>query len=269
MTTTPVRFVLDGREVEVHVREDETLLETLRDRLGVLTVKDGCAPQGQCGACMALIDGAAKTTCSRTTKKTGGHRVVTLAGLEPATRERLVEAFAGAVQCGFCLPAVALHAVCFTEHHPHPSDEEIHHHFDQNLCRCTGYAGLLEGVKRYAQGVDHEGRVSTAGIGASLRHPEAHARVLGERPFVSDLAPEGMLHGALFFSSEARAQVVAIDTSRALALPGVFAVLTAKDIPGDRMTGLIYKDWPVMVGVGEETRCVGDVLASVAAIDAH
>lgn len=272
MTNTPprpVRFVLDGREVEVLVREDETLLETLRDRLGVHTVKDGCSPQGQCGACMALVDGAAKTTCSKTTTKVEGRRVVTLAGLDGATRARLVAAFSGGVQCGFCLPAIALHTVSFVEQHPHPSDDEIHHHFDQNLCRCTGYTRLLEGVKRYAEGVDPKGAVSAAGIGASLSHPDARARVLGERPFVNDLAPDGLLHGALLFSPEARAQVVAIDTSRALAHPGVLAVLTAKDIPGERMTGLIYKDWPVMVGVGEETRCVGDVLASVAAVDAH
>lgn len=265
----PVRFVLDGREVEVFVREDETLLETLRDRLGVHTVKDGCSPQGQCGACMALVDGAAKTTCSKTTTKVEGRRVVTLAGLDVATRERLVAAFSGGVQCGFCLPAIALHTVSFTEHHPRPSDEEIHHHFDQNLCRCTGYTRLLEGVKRYAEGVDPQGAVSVSGIGASLPHPDARARVLGERAFVNDLVADGMLAGALLFSPEARALVVRIDTSRALAHPGVLAVLTAKDIPGERMTGLIYKDWPVMVGVGEETRCFGDVLASVAAVDAH
>lgn len=268
MTLVPVRFTLDGREVEVLVREHETLLETLRERLGVHTVKDGCSPQGQCGACMALIDGQAKTTCSRSTLKTAGHEVVTLAGLPEPVRERLVAAFSGAVQCGFCLPGIAIHTACFTAQHPHPSREEVHHHFDQNLCRCTGYQKLLQGVERFAEDMAHE-LSQVAGVGHPLEHVEARARILGERPFVDDLQAEGLLHGALLFAPEPRALVRGIDISKALAHPGVVAVLTAADIPGQRMTGLIHKDWPVMVAVGEETRCVGDVLVSVAAIDVH
>ncbi len=280
MNETPVevRFTLNGQDVALLVRRDEMLLETLRERLGIHSVKDGCNGQGQCGSCLALVDGAAKTTCSKPTTKVAGHEVVTLEGLPPAVRERLVHAFSsvGAVQCGFCLPAIALHTASFVDHHEVPTRDEIHHHFDQNLCRCTGYQKVMQAIEKYAalaRGEDLPGPSATVGtsqgVGASLPHVEARGRILGERPFVADLAPPGLLHGVVVLSPHPRAKVLGIDTMRASALPGVHAVLTAADIPGDRFTGLIYKDWPVMVAVGEETRCTGDVLAIVAADDEH
>jgi xanthine dehydrogenase molybdenum-binding subunit len=90
---------------------------------------------------------------------------------------------------------------------------------------------------------------------------------LGDRPYVDDLQRPDMLHGAVVLSPHARARVVRIDTSVAQALPGVIAVATAKEVPGDRWVGLLYDDWPVFVAEGEEVRCVGDVLAAVAAED--
>jgi xanthine dehydrogenase molybdenum-binding subunit len=90
---------------------------------------------------------------------------------------------------------------------------------------------------------------------------------LGTRPFVNDLEAPGLLYGAITFSAHARALVKRIDISKALALPGVVCVATAKDVPGDRWVGQIYKDWPCFVAEGEEVRYVGDVLAAVAAVD--
>ncbi len=93
--------------------------------------------------------------------------------------------------------------------------------------------------------------------------------MLGTRPYVADLQREGLLHGALAFSAHPRARVLRIDTRAARALPGVRAVVTAADVPGQRWYGLLYADWPGFVAEGEEVRCVGDVLAAVAADDAH
>ena len=83
---------------------------------------------------------------------------------------------------------------------------------------------------------------------------------LGERVFVADMKEPGMLFGALRFSDHPRAKVLRVDVSKALEVPGVVRVLTSKHIPGTRIVGMIFKDWPVMVAEGEETRYIGDVL---------
>jgi xanthine dehydrogenase molybdenum-binding subunit len=106
-------------------------------------------------------------------------------------------------------------------------------------------------------------------VGQSLERIGSVPTVLGDRPFVDDIKVDGMLHGALTLSAHPRARVLSIDTTRARALPGVHSVLTAADVPGERWYGLLYNDWPGFVAVGEEVRCVGDVLAAVAAVDRH
>jgi xanthine dehydrogenase molybdenum-binding subunit len=103
------------------------------------------------------------------------------------------------------------------------------------------------------------------GVGASAARHRGGELTLGTRPFVGDMEAPGMLHGAVVLSPHARARVVRIDTRQAQALPGVAAVATARDVPGDRWVGQLYADWPVLVAEGEEVRCVGDVLAVVAA----
>ncbi len=107
------------------------------------------------------------------------------------------------------------------------------------------------------------------GVGARLARYDAVRTALGERPYVDDLDRPGLLHGALVLSPHARALVRRIDTSKARAHPGVVAVVTAADVPGERWYGLIEHDWPGFVAEGEEARCVGDVLAAVAAVDRH
>jgi len=107
-----VEFTLNGRAVRVEPRPDESLLETLRERCGIRSLKDGCAPQGQCGCCLALIDGNAKVTCAMTARSAAGREILTLEGLPDADRDLFSKAFAAAagVQCGFCIPGIALRA---------------------------------------------------------------------------------------------------------------------------------------------------------------
>ncbi|HEY6029280.1 MAG TPA: molybdopterin cofactor-binding domain-containing protein, partial [Gaiellaceae bacterium] len=112
--------------------------------------------------------------------------------------------------------------------------------------------------------LDRSGRVGSRT--ARYLGPEL---ALGDKPFVGDLTAPGMLHGALRFSDHPRAKVLRIDTSAALAHPGVVAVLTAADVPGERVQGSLTKDWRQLVAVGEETAYVGDVLAAVAADSRH
>jgi selenium-dependent xanthine dehydrogenase len=269
-----VGFTLNGRPVHVEVRDDESLLETLRERCGIRSLKDGCAPQGQCGCCLALVDGHAKVTCAMTAGSAQGKEILTLEGLTEDDRRLFARAFAAAagVQCGFCIPGIALRAKHLLDQHLAPSRAEIARAIDVHLCRCTGYKKIIDAIELMARGRRGEPipePLADGGVGARLTRYDAVRLALGDRPYVADLDRPGLLHGALALSQHARARIVRIDTSRAEALPGVVRVVTARDVPGNRWYGLIEQDWPGFVAEGEEARCVGDVLAAVAACDRH
>lgn len=265
-----VSFTLNGQPVQITPRPDETLLEALRGRCGILSTKDGCSPQGQCGCCLAVVDGAAKTTCAMPAAKVAGRQVLTLEGVPTADRELIARSFVAAagLQCGFCIPGIALRAKHLVDKNAEPSRAEIAKAIDGHLCRCTGYVKIIDAIELYARARRGQAdpQPGTDGrVGQSLARVQGERMSLGDRPYVDDLTREGMLHGALVLSPHARAKVVRIDTTRARALPGVAAVATAADVPGQRWYGLILKDWPGFVAEGEEVRCVGDVVAAVAA----
>jgi xanthine dehydrogenase molybdenum-binding subunit len=267
-----INLTVNGVPKTLDVRAGETLLETLRERCGLHSLKDGCAPQGQCGCCLALIDGQAKTTCAIAAEKCDGKRIVTLEGVAPSDRDLLARAFVSSagIQCGFCIPGIALKTKHLVEKTPQPSRQEIATALDAHLCRCTGYVKVIDAVEQYArakQGEPIPELPETGGVGASLPRYQGLETVLGDRPYVADLTRPGMLHGAVVFSPHPRAKVKGIDVSAAKALPGVRCVATAADVPGQRWYGLLYADWPGFVAVGEEVRYVGDVLAAVAAAD--
>ena len=267
-----LRFTLNGVEKRVTPRAGESLLETLRTRCGILSTKDGCQPQGQCGCCLALVDGLPKVTCAMPAENAAGKEVVTLEGLPESERERIAASFVNVagLQCGYCIPGIALQAHRLLDKNPEPSRDEIARALAGHLCRCTGYTKILDAIEVLARsrrdGVVPE--VETSGrVGDSLARFTGEELTLGERPYVDDLELPDMLHGAVVLSAHARARVRSIDVSRAAAVPGVEAVLTAADVPGERWYGLLYPDWPGFVAEGEEVRCVGDVLAAVAAVD--
>jgi len=267
-----VVFTLNGVTRRSEIAPGETLLELLRERCGLTSLKDGCRPQGQCGACLALLDGHPKVTCAIPAEQADGHSIVTIDGLTSADRELLARCFAeaSAVQCGFCIPGIALRAVSLLDRNPTPTRDEIARAIDVHLCRCTGYVKIIDAIELMAQargGDRPDARPDASGVGASVPRYQAADLVLGQRAFVDDMTRPAMLHGAVALSPHARAKVLRIDTSRALALPGVVAVVTAEDVPGDRWCGLIEPDWPCLVAEGEEVRYVGDVVAAIAAVD--
>ncbi len=271
---TPIRFLLNGRPVEVSVRDDESLLETLRERCGVISPKDGCRPQGQCGCCRVLVNGNPKVSCAMPAASAHGKEILTLEGFETLERERLALAFtaAGGLQCGFCIPGIAVRAKALVDRNPRPTRAEIAKAIEGHLCRCTGYVKIVDAIDLYAKarrGEPVPAPLADGGVGARLARVGAPALALGDRPYVADMTRPGVLHGAVLLSPHARALVKRIDTSRARALPGVAVVATAADVPGSRFVGLLYADWPVFVAEGEEARCVGDVLCAVAATDEH
>jgi carbon-monoxide dehydrogenase small subunit len=148
-----VAFVLNGRPREVDVLPSETLLDVLRDRLGVFDVKEGC-DEGVCGACTVLLDNRPVSSCLVLAPSVREHHVLTLRGLERAGGlHPLQEAFVrhGAVQCGFCTPGMLLTALAFLERHPDATREQIRHALEGNLCRCTGYTKIVDAVEAYAR----------------------------------------------------------------------------------------------------------------------
>ena len=269
-----IEFTVNGQTHEVLPHEGESLLSTLRNRCGVLSVKDGCQPQGQCGCCLALIDGKPRVTCATLTSKCAGKDILTLEGLPEAERERVARAFVAAagLQCGFCIPGFALRAKALLDKTPDPSRAEIAKAIDVHLCRCTGYKKIIDAVELIGAAQRGEGEpvlCDEGEVGKSLRRYRGVDLVLGDRDYVADMDREGTLHGAVTLSPHPRAKVVRIDTSKAKAVPGVVAVATYRDVPGKRWYGLIYPDWPGFIAEGEEVRCVGDFLAAVAAVDEH
>lgn len=261
-----VSFVLNGQEVEVDA-EHPHLLSALRDELDVISPKDGCAPSGQCGCCTVLIDGKARIACSTSLDKAAGSEVVTLEGVDPAEVDRMADAFSacGALQCGFCTPGIVMRAKALIDKDGAAlTREKAARHLGGNLCRCTGYIKVLDAVEALAQD-EIPVSIRPGGVGSSGVKYEGRELSVGQRPFIDDLRVEGMLHGALHLSAHARADVLAIDTSAAAAVPGVRGVFTADDIPGARRVGIIHKDWPVMIPVGGRTSYRGDVLAVVVA----
>jgi xanthine dehydrogenase molybdenum-binding subunit len=265
-----VEFQLNGKPQRASIQPGQSLLELLREDFRITSPKDACAPQGQCGCCLALIDGKPKTACSIPAEKVEGRSVLTLEGVSAEERQLYADAFqqAAGLQCGFCTPGLVLRIKWLTDANSSLSRDEIAKGLDGHLCRCTGYVKIVDAVE-LIQARKRGGAaplpVDEGGVGARLGKVAGRELALGSRPFVADLSVAGMLHGAVVLSPHARARVVRIDTARARALPGVRRVATARDVPGNRWVGLIYPDWPVLVAEGEEVRCVGDVLAAVAA----
>jgi len=264
-------FALNGVQVAVEPRPGETLLETLRVRFGIRSAKDGCQPQGQCGCCLVLIDGKPKVSCATKTEAIAGHDITTLEGIRADEQRLMARCFVAVagLQCGFCIPGIALRAHDLLRRNPAPTREEIARAIDGHLCRCTGYKKIIDAIKlmaRVRRGDPLPEPLRSGGVGARVARFQGDELVLGQRAFIDDMGLPGMLHGALVLSPHPRARVVSIDASKAR-IDGVVAIATADDVPGKRWYGLIQDDWPGFVAIGEETRYVGDVIAAIAAED--
>jgi xanthine dehydrogenase molybdenum-binding subunit len=267
---TTINFRLNGSACQVDALPDEPLIEVLRDVLKIKSVKQGCGPQRECGACVALIDGTPRVTCGVRVALVEGRTILTLEGVSDNERKLYADAFqaAAGLQCGFCTPGLVLRIKWLTDRGTKLSRAEIARALDGHLCRCTGYVKIIDAVELIQvakAGGALPAVIEDGGVGQPLKRYQGGELALGARPFVADIEAPGLLHGAVLLSPYARARVVRIDTSKAQAVPGVVAVATAGDVPGNRWVGQIHKDWPCFVAEGEEVRCVGDVVAAVAA----
>ena len=148
-------FTVNGKQETAEADPKQTLLELLREGLGLTGTKYGCG-EGQCGACTVLIDGRPARSCLTNASGIGKRKVETIeglatgAGLHPVQKAFLDES---AAQCGYCIPGMIMTAVALLRANPHPTDQEILDAMNGNLCRCCGYRGILSAVHRASKGI--------------------------------------------------------------------------------------------------------------------
>jgi xanthine dehydrogenase molybdenum-binding subunit len=289
-----IRFNLNGKPTEAHYEPGMHLLEVLREECGIVSAKNGCAPEGACGCCLVMIDGRPALSCLRKPEQMDGHEIVTLEGVPEETRRIIGEAFVleGGVQCGFCIPGIVVRTASLIEHGKTDDRDAIRKALDGHLCRCTGYGRIIDAIQTAGEAAKNGGRIPELprrhlffgeefglqrnpafaksngngdGVGKSVRRQGGLEQTLGEKAFVDDMRAPGMLHGAMVLTEHPRARVLKIDTTEAEAMPGVVRTLRAQDVPGFRGTGMNDSDLPLFVKEGELTCCISDFLAMVVA----
>ncbi|MGE0340806.1 MAG: (2Fe-2S)-binding protein [Xanthobacteraceae bacterium] len=152
--SSTISFRVNGNEVSAHVEASETLLDVLRERLGLIGTKRGC-DGGECGACTTIVDGKAMCSCLIPAFRLPGADVRTIEGEgTPENPSQIQKALVdhGAFQCGFCTPGVTMSLTAVLLANPHPSDQEIRIALQGNVCRCSGYIKLLEAARALSSG---------------------------------------------------------------------------------------------------------------------
>jgi CO/xanthine dehydrogenase Mo-binding subunit/aerobic-type carbon monoxide dehydrogenase small subunit (CoxS/CutS family) len=286
-----VLFV-NGKLVSIDPSPGEMLSDLLRERLKLTGTKIGCE-EAECGSCTVLVDGEPVLSCSFPAHRAEGKQILTIEGLSSLIPENaridnekeacegelhpLQEAFIihGAVQCGFCIPGQIMTAYALLQKYPDPDTDSIRHALKDTLCRCGGYPSIINAIKAAAKSVQTGEPVAHPKIpsiqspyfvvGKIQPRPDAIAKVTGTAKFTDDIQFEGMLHARVKRAGVPHAFVRCIKTQAARNLPGVVCVLTAEDIPGDHYHGLVFPDWPTLVGIDERVRYVGDAVVIVAA----
>ena len=258
-------FYVNGKKYTI--TEDGKLLPFLRDVLKLKSVKDGCS-EGACGTCHVLIDGRAQKACVPRLSKLEGKHIVTVEGLSDLEKEVYVRAFgeAGAVQCGFCIPGMVISAKALLDQKPDPTRAEAADAIKNNICRCTGYKKIIDGIllaARYLrEGLPEEKDYSWR-LGERVPRLDVREKVLGIGEYVDDMEVPGILYGSCVRARYPRARVLSIDTEEAKALQGIAGVFTADDIPGRKKVGHLKEDWDALVPVGRLTHYLGDAIALV------
>jgi aerobic-type carbon monoxide dehydrogenase small subunit (CoxS/CutS family) len=275
-TRTLQHLIVNGDPHEVAVAPHHSLLEVLRYDLGLTGSKQGC-DKGDCGACTVLVNGEPRLACCTLAALVPeGARIDTIEGLAgPGGRlDPVQEAFdrCGALQCGFCQPGMMLSTRALLNRTLEPTDADVREALGGNLCRCTGYTQIFEAVKvaaALARGEDvPEPHVPAPGhsvLGSRQRKTDGHLKATGAAVYTDDLSFARMLHGKILRSPHAHARIVRIDTSRAAALDGVFAVLTGEALP--RTYGVIPWTEDETALAVDRVRFVGEEVAAVAARD--
>ncbi|HWR41716.1 molybdopterin-dependent aldehyde oxidoreductase [Sporomusa sp.] len=279
---------INGLPRTLIVNTEATLASVLREQLLLTGCKVGCN-QGQCGTCSIIMDGRVVRSCVVKMKRVPDQAVITtIEGLAtPDNLHPLQVAWMayGCAQCGFCSPGFILSAKVLLDENPNPTREEIREWFqkNRNACRCTGYQPLVDAVMAAAKVVRGEMRkedllfkpVGNKIYGTTYHRPSALQKVTGTWDYGADVnlqMPKGTLRLALVQAEVSHANIKGIDTSAAEKMPGVYKVITHKDVKGkNRITGLITfpsnkgDGWDRPILNDEKVFQFGDAIAIVAA----
>lgn len=260
-------FTINGKLYSTDVKKN--LLTYLREDLKLTGTKNGCG-EGACGACTIILDGKTMRACVLTTERINGKTLTTIEGL--SEREKDVYAYAytraGAVQCGFCIPGMVMSTKALLDKNNHPTLEEVKNALKGNICRCTGYVKIFDAVMlaaRIFRDAEEIPKVECKGlVGENMDRLDAKEKTLGTGKYTDDVAIENMVYGSCVRTPAPRALIKKIDVEKALKLPGVIDVITAKTMELN-LLGHLVKDWPAFIGEGETSRYIGDALALVVA----
>lgn len=264
---------VNGNIHTVPVSGKTTLLDALREQIGLTGVKQGCGA-GDCGACTVLVDNKPTNSCLMLALEAEGKEIVTIEGLaegdnlHPVQRAFVEE---GAIQCGFCTPAMVLTTKALLDNNPDPDEDEIREALSGTLCRCTGYTKIVEAIehwKKYKENISRtvtppEGKVV---VGGRFSRKDAFEKVTGRAKYPDDIKLPNMLWGKILTSPYAHAKIKNIDISKALEVEGVKAIITGADVT-DTMYGVSPARYDEYILAKEKVRHIGDEVAAIAAID--
>jgi CO/xanthine dehydrogenase Mo-binding subunit/aerobic-type carbon monoxide dehydrogenase small subunit (CoxS/CutS family) len=262
-----LNLTVNGEAMVVQVPPDLTLLGFLRETLGLTGAKNGCS-EGTCGACTVLVDGRPVRSCRKKMEGLQGASITTIEGLPRDGKPHpLQEAFArqGAPQCGFCTPGMILTAKALLDENPTPTREEMKRALNSVICRCGSYPAIFRAIEEVSK--EMTGNREAAPplgehvVGAPVEKKDALTKALGALEYADDMTPEGVLYGKALWSAHPHAEILSIDTSAARAIPGVRAVLTARDVPGDNVYGPMVRDAQVMAM--DKVRFIGEPVVVV------
>lgn len=282
-------FIVNGVTRQVLVEENETLASFLRERLLLTGCKIGCG-QGHCGACNVVVDGKVTRSCiTKLSRLPDNAEITTIEGIGTLSDMHPLQVAwmaHGCAQCGFCSPGFIMTSKVLLDNNPNPTREEVRDWFQQNrnLCRCTGYKPLVDAVMDAARVIRGEitkedlvfKPTGDSIVGTSYIRPSAAQKVTGSWDFGADDAlkmPKDTLRLALVQAEVSHALLKGVDTSEAEKMPGVFKVITAKDVPGkNRINGLVMlplnnkcDGWDRPILCDEKIFQFGDAIAIVAA----
>jgi carbon-monoxide dehydrogenase large subunit len=236
MDSRRIQLKVNGQEKEADVCTRLTLADLLRNEFDLTGTHLGCE-HGFCGACTVLLDGEAVRSCLTLAVQANGRAVTTVEGLSDGNRlSRLQAAFQhqNGLQCGFCTPGFLMTATAFLAHAVNPTEQEVREALSGNLCRCTGYQGIVQAVLEAAreplQPEEPSPPACAGNIGAALDRSEDKRLLLGRGVYTADIRLPRLAQAAVLRSTHARARIVSLDTVAARRAPGVLAVLTFADI---------------------------------------
>jgi putative selenate reductase molybdopterin-binding subunit len=268
MAKIPIRLDVNGTGYDLLVEPDRSLADALRDDLGFTGTKRSCN-EGECASCAVHLDGRVVNSCLVLAVQAVGHRVTTIEGLASNGRlDPVQQAFAEnfAAQCGYCTPGMIMTAKALLAENPHPTEDQVRQAIRGNLCRCTGYAKIVDAVLAASgQPKTREDRPSSHRVvGHSLPRTDSLEKVTGKAAYAYDMHLPAMVYGEILRSPLPHASIRNIDTSQAMSVEGVLAVYTQKDMPQTRFGAFVQDETALADGV---VRYVGEGVAAVIALD--